>query len=336
MYWARVSLRAALIIAIAWLATSCKLDEAVDCATADVRAGQSVECTMPGYTDRAFDLRLPPSWDGASPLPLIVALHGGGAWKGAAETVSCVDADRRDEHCLGNLAVARGYALAYPNGVGSRPLRGVRTWNAGGGRNGFVCGFGAACSLDVDDVGYIADMFVEIEAAIPIDATRVYATGISNGGAMTHRLGCEARARFAAIVPVAGANIFADSGGSCDVQIPILDIHGTADPAWVYDSVTKSNGYWSGVDETMENWRVRNGCAATYVDEPLPDSANDGQTSVRRRWDGCAVATERIRIENGGHTWPSGNQYFSSDRIGPVTFDFGSEIILDFFDAHRN
>ena len=324
------------VLALAAITGGCRLQYAADCATADVHAGDSVECTVPGYVDRAFDLRVPPSWDGGTPMPLIVAFHGGGAFKGSAETVTCPGSDRSDPHCLGNLAVERGYAVVYPNGIGSRPLRGVRTWNAGGNRNGYICGFGPACHLDIDDVGYVADMFAELEAAIPIDATRVYATGISNGGAMTHRLGCEARTRFAAIAPVAGANLHADSGGPCDVSIPILDIHGTADPNWAYDSGEKRDGYWSGADETMENWRVRNGCAATFVDEPLPDAApRDGATSVRRRWDGCAAATERIRIEGGGHTWPSGQQYFSEDVIGSVTFDFGSEVILDFFDAHR-
>jgi len=325
-----------VIVGLLFGCGGCGLDRAADCTTADVRAGDTIECTTPGYVDRAFDLRVPASWDGSSPLPLIVALHGGGAWKEAAETVTCPSSDRSDPRCLGNLATARGYALVYPNGVGSRPLRGVRTWNAGGNRNGFICGFGAACELDVDDVGYIADMFEQVEAAVSIDATRVYATGISNGGAMTHRLGCELRARFAALVPIAGANLHADSGGPCEVSIPILDIHGTADPAWAYAGGEKRGGYWSGVDETMENWRVRNGCAATFVDEPLPDvDARDGTMSTRRRWDGCAEATERIMIEGGGHTWPSGNQYFDVDRIGPVTFDFGSELVLDFFDAHR-
>jgi len=323
----------AAIIAIAL--AGCGLDYASDCATVDLGAGDSAECTMPGYTDRAFDVRVPAGWDGSSPLPLIVALHGGGAYKGAGETVTCPGGDRSDPLCLGNLAVARGYALVYPNGSGSRPLRGVRTWNAGGRSNGFVCGFGAACELDVDDVRYIEDMFDEVAAAIPIDAARVYATGISNGGAMTHRLGCELRARFAAIVPVAGTNLYADSGGACDVSIPILDLHGTEDPIWAYAGwPDKNGGYWSGADETMENWRVRNACAETFVDEALADRASDGTTAMRRRWDGCAAATERIRIEGGGHTWPSGNQYASTGTIGSVPRDFGSELILDFFDAH--
>src|SRR5258708_5995725 len=100
-----------------------------DCATITIHPGETVSCAVPGYVDRAFDLRVPPSWDGASALPVILALHGGGANRIAADAVSCPDADTGKPECLGNQAVARGYALLSPDGVGARPLRGVRTWN---------------------------------------------------------------------------------------------------------------------------------------------------------------------------------------------------------------
>jgi polyhydroxybutyrate depolymerase len=316
---------------------SCSVDRASDCALVEVRAGATLTCVMPGYTDRAFELRIPARWDGSSALPLIVALHGGGGFKASADSVTCPGGDRGDPRCLGNLASDRGYAVAAPNGTGERPLRGVRHWNAGGDRNGYACGFEAACALGIDDVAYIETMFGEIEAAIPLDASRSYATGISNGGAMSHRLGCELRERFAAIAPVAGANIHADSGGPCADAIPILDLHSTGDPLWPYEggSIPNRTGYVSGADETMENWRIRNGCSDVYTDELLPDrDPADGSTSLRRRWTDCAAATELIRIDGGGHTWPSGHQYLGVDRIGGTTYDFGSELILDFFDAH--
>lgn len=304
------------------------------CGDVDARPGETVSCVVPGYTDRAFDLRTPSSWDGSSPLPVILAIHGGGAMREAADGVTCPDSDLDEPGCLGNLAVARGYALISPDGTGARPLRGVRTWNAGGGTQGFVCAFGPACNDDVDDVKYIADVFDEVAKVITVDPARIYATGISNGGAMSHRLACQ-DPRFAAIAPVSGTNIYADSGAECAVTVPILDMHGTDDPVLSYDGGDTIVGNLSSVDTTMENWRQRNGCAETFVDTPLPDrDPGDGTTSVLRVWDGCAATTERIRIEGGGHTWPSGSQFGIEDIIGRVAKDFGSEIILDFFDAH--
>lgn len=262
------------------------------------------------------------------------ALHGGGANRAAADGVTCPDDDASDPGCLGNQATARGYAVIAPDGTGARPLRGVRTWNAGGGRNGYLCAFGPACNEGVDDVAYIADVFAQVATVIEIDPARVYATGISNGGAMSHRLACE-DPRFAAIAPVSGTNIHADSGGPCAVTIPVLDLHGTDDPVLPYEGDETVIGRLSSVDTTMENWRVRNGCAETFVDTALPDrDPRDGTTSVRRTWDGCAAPTERIRIEGGGHTWPAGSQYGWEDFIGRVAKDFGTEVILDFFDAH--
>jgi len=36
----------------------------------------------------------------------------------------------------------------------------------------------------------------------------------------------------------------------------------------------------------------------------------------------------------GGHTWPSGNQYLSKDKIGPVSYDLSFDQIWEFFKNH--
>ena len=50
----------------------------LSCDLSDARAGATLSCPVSGWTDRGFELELPPSWDGKSKLPLIVAFHGGG------------------------------------------------------------------------------------------------------------------------------------------------------------------------------------------------------------------------------------------------------------------
>ena len=153
---------------------------------------------------------------------------------------------------------------------------------------------------------------------------------------MSHRLACERPEVVASIVPVSGANQFADDGGTC-ASTPVLHIHGTLDPAWRFDGGEGGfdPGIKTSVAETMAGWAARNGCASTFVETPLEDrDPGDGITSVRRVFDGCAQATELIVEDGAGHTWPDGFQYFGEDRIGRVTHDFGNEVILDFFDAH--
>jgi polyhydroxybutyrate depolymerase len=318
------------------LVVACRPRFADDCATVNIAPGDRVTCKVPGWVDRAFDLELPASWDGASPLPVVIAYHGGGGNREGAPRVTCPGGDLDDPGCIDAIARARGYAVVYPDGTGSRPLRDVRTWNGGGGGPGAYCASGPACARDIDDIDYTDDLLAEVGAAIPIDPRRVFATGLSNGGAMSHRIGCERTATFAAIAPVGGANQHADGGGACGAM-PVLHIHGTEDDCWPFGGGTggclEQSGRKTSVDETMAGWAARNGCAITFTDAPIPDrDPGDGATSFRRTWNGCAVATELIVVEGGGHTWPSGWPFL--ERAGRVTRDYGSEVILDFFDAH--
>ena len=52
----------------------------------------------------------------------------------------------------------------------------------------------------VDDVGFINAVVNDISANVGVDASRVYATGISNGGMMSYALACNT-GTFAAIGP---------------------------------------------------------------------------------------------------------------------------------------
>lgn len=173
----------------------------------------------------------------------------------------------------------------------------------------------------------------------PLDPRRIFAAGLSNGAAMSHRMACERRDVFAAIVGVAGQNQHGEGGGACDGRTPVLDIHGTEDPIWPFDGglsdFVPEHGNYTSVAQTVEGWRVRNGCSDAFIERPLPDAdPNDGTTAVRRSWEGCTAATEQIEITGGGHTWPGGHQYLNEDTVGRVPRDFGSEVILEFLESH--
>lgn len=315
------------------LLIGCRPDFLPECGEVEVAAGDAVSCQTPGHVDRGFELQVPESWDGTSPLPIVITYHGGGGNREAAQRVSCPGGTRGNAGCLDEVALARGYAVVSPDGTGQRPLRDVRTWNGGGTR---YCASGQACARDIDDIGYTEDVLAEVGGAIPIDPRRIYATGISNGGAMSHRLACERPGLIAAVAPVGGANQHADDGGACGAA-PVLHIHGTLDPAWKFEGGEGGidDGDKTSVAETMAGWSARNGCLETFIDTVLEDRDPDDQVlSTRRVFDGCAQATELIIMEGAGHTWPDGFQYFDVDRIGRVSHDFGNEVILDFFDAH--
>ena len=126
------------------------------------------------------------------PAPVVVVLHGGGG--NAANAVRMTGFDR--------VGAREGLVVVYPNGTAGRDRGTLRTWNAG-----HCCA--AAMRNRVDDVGFVGAIIDALVASGRADPSRVYVTGMSNGGMMAHRLGRELSGRIAAIAPVVGA-VFGD------------------------------------------------------------------------------------------------------------------------------
>ena len=90
-----------------------------------------------------------------------------------------------------------GFIVLYPNGTGVfAGQRQLLTFNAG------VC-CGAAMRNKVDDVGLTEAILTVLEEKTAIDAKRIFATGMSNGGMMAHRLASDST-QVAAVASVAG------------------------------------------------------------------------------------------------------------------------------------
>jgi len=86
----------------------------------------------------------------------------------------------------------------------------------------------------------------------------------------------------------------------------------------------------------VDKWRSVDGCQGEPSKQELPDV---GDGTFVRRFDSsaCAASSEVVfyRIDDGGHTWPGGNQYLPRAIIGPTTRAFdASEVIAQFFLTH--
>lgn len=305
--------------------------------------GSENEFSIPDFDKRAYILRLPPSYARGTPVPVVLALHGGGGQARGALTLTCPDGDESSDDCLARLADREGFALVAPNGTGNQFLGNVRTWNAGGGKDGWQCVSGDACKNDVDDLAYLDALHAELVRAIDLDDARVFSTGLSNGGAMSHRLACERAERFAAIASVGGGNQVAKVQGCRPSRaVSVMEMHGDEDPCWTYpestDACAQTDGKKkTGVDDTIAGWVERNGCASEGNDTRIDDAIDDGTRTTRRSFGACMDDTEVVllKVGGGGHTWPGGHPYLSEDRIGRTARDFQANVeIWRFFERH--
>jgi polyhydroxybutyrate depolymerase len=324
-----------------WFLLACRVGaKGVDCE-AGVSAGTQT-CLLPGHKGRDFLLHLPPGWDGSA-LPLLLSFHGGGGNKDGANRSTCPKGDEGSDGCLYAVADRRGWIVVQPDGTPSLLAPNKRTWNAGGGEGDWQCVSGQACKTGVDDVAYVDDLLSELRKVLTLDESRIFAVGISNGGAMSYRLACERSAVFAGIASVGGGNQVAQVQGCHPTRsVPVLEIHGTDDRCWPFEggeeSCLQKGGSKVSVEQSLvgdsatPGWSALDGCSGDPVATELPDSTKDGIHTTQEDWPGCRVRL--LKVEGGGHAWPDGWQYLGASVIGPVTTDFrGTEAVFDFFDG---
>ncbi|MEW6554461.1 MAG: PHB depolymerase family esterase [Actinomycetota bacterium] len=264
--------------------------------------------------ERTYLLHLPPAYDGEDALPLLFVFHGGGG-DGEGMVRLTHFSDIADEH---------GFIAAYPDGID-------KNWNDGR----------PEVNPGVDDVGFISALIDELVDTYGIDTTRVYSTGISNGGMFSYRLACELSDKIAAIAPVA-ALMGEDLSRRCSPSrpVPVMLVVGTDDPLvpWEGGEIggdLASRGYAISAAATVSFWVGVDGCTGSPDSEYLPDAAPGDGTMVRREiYGGGRDGTEVVllAVEGGGHTWPGGWQYMRERTIGLTCRDIDAgEVIWDFF-----
>jgi len=270
-------------------------------------AGTSSHALEWGGIQRTFLLHRPTSVKPGTALPLVVVLHGGFGSGAQAERSYGWDAEADRNH----------FVVAYPDGV-------RRAWNAGGG----CCGQAAAGH--VDDVGFLTSMVTRIEQAVPVDPTRVFATGISNGGIMAYRLACTTTV-FAAIGPDSATML-----GACPHPAPlsIVHIHGTADSRIPYGGGTGTGvAHVDGPAVPAVNtfWLTVDRCA-----RPATSTSAAVTTSIATCPGGRSV--ELVTIAGAGHQWPGSADHPLGQLVlgtdAPSDALDATAVIWAFFAAH--
>jgi len=266
---------------------------------------------------RSAIVHVPPQYDRAVAMPLVLALHGGGANANNMVRFSGLNEKADDA----------GFIVVYPNGTGR--FERMRTFNGGN-----CCGQAAANG--VDDVEFIRRLLDDVANAFTIDPKRVFATGMSNGGIMAYRLASELSDRIAAIASVSGPM----GTKTCNPMRPVsvIHFHGTDDELAPFHG-GKGKGLsatdFISVPDSIEAWVKADGCAPQPVTATLPDTTEDGTTVLRKTYgpgrDGSEVVL--VVITGGGHTWPGRPPQMA--RLGTSTRDISAnDLMWEFFQRH--
>lgn len=273
---------------------------------------------------RTYLIDIPTNYDDSNSYPLVLVFHGGG---GNAENI-------REVTNFSQKAEEEKFIVVYPDGSGKLPRR-LLTWNCG-----FCCGY--ALENNIDDIGFIRALILFLKEKYNINETRIYATGISNGGIMAYRVGAELSDIIAAIAPVA-----AQIGGQATEEeklwripepkypVSVIAINGMNDSRVPYDGGRPENNdtavySWMSTNESISFWVEQNQCNS-FPERNVSESGNiiiDTYAGGRND-----TKVRLVSIVHGTHCWPGGNKGWENGDE-PIQELNATDIIWDFFRHH--
>lgn len=265
--------------------------------------------------NRKYLLYVPRSVTAGRPAPLVMFFHGGGGhMEQAAKAYGWRETAERE-----------GFVVAFLNGSSVFPRGHLATWNAG-----HCCGY--ARDEKVDDIAFVKNVLQDIQTQIPINSQQIFATGMSNGGMLAHRLACDMADTFRAVAAVAGT----DNTVNCQPSraISILHIHARDDSHVLFQGGAGEDAFrdnskvtaFTSVPETIKRWQQRLQLPATasrVLQQP-------GVYSDRWQSADGRIQLQLVVTESGGHSWPGGKAVRGKK---PSTAIDANAMIWQFFQA---
>lgn len=287
------------------------------CAPADVGPGNlQIESGSNRYDVRVF---VPSAAQTGESLPLVMNWHGLGS--SGLEQVALTDFE--------SVAEREGFIVVHPTGL-VIPGSATSSWELDGtsipGR---------------DDLAFAHDLIDTMIDGHCVDATRVYSTGMSNGGFFTSRLVCELSDRLAAASSIAGLSHFEDCAP--ERAVPFIGFHGTDDEVVPFGGGTSrlSGGdleidpafFEQKMPQEFGEFAEGASCSSTLTAVSISDEV------IRHDYGDCdsGVTMSFYEIVGGGHTWPgSPLGVFLTDSLGVTTMDVSAtELSWSFFQEHH-
>jgi polyhydroxybutyrate depolymerase len=289
--------------------------------------------------------RLPPG-----PVPVVLVFPG---YSSSAESVALYNTHTRFEA----LADRDGFVVVYGNGLPDPPSPREKPAVPQGG---FLSGCFSPHTGEGVDVKYVRRVLDQLAAEIPIDRSRVYATGISAGGGMSFELALEAPDLVAAIAPVVPLP-FEPAGPwemSCHPKpgyqhVSIAMVAATSDPFISYrpgSSREYPGARYPGMEQARDAWLKALGLAGPPLVDQLPDTVKGDSYQPDTGLSTSTVQRQRYRpgpdgrelwyyeAVGMGHAWPSPTASWRGlwSRFGKNNqdLDFADEA-WSFFRRHR-
>ena len=261
-------------------------DPSPGCQAGAAKPGRSVEMIQ----TRRYVQYVPTGYDGKTPLPLVVDLHGAFSSGAAEEGLSGIRP----------LADHNAFLYVAPDGLPNA--------NSGGSSTALFWD-------GVEDVDrlFIRDVVTRVGETACIDRSRVYATGCSNGGALAFLLACRDADMFAAVAPAcAGAFIDLDTDCKPSRPVPVMFVIGENDASACWEGdfapvilppimtpcARKVQSAFSKLYECTGTARESHGGACETV-----DSCQDGAEIVICKTDTGHVVYSATNLEVADETW---------------------------------
>ena len=306
-------------------------------ATASPPAGKATLPEVPGSFERItfmhagarhhYRLYVPPGAGAATPMPLVLMLHG------------CTQ--DADDFALGT---GMNQEAATANALVLYPAQ-ARNANPNGCWNWFEP---AHQHRGQGELALLVAMVQDVGTRHPVDQQRVYAAGLSAGGAMAALLGREYPDVFAAVGVHSGLqagaadNMMAalsamNNGAKLGAQAPSgPHASGAAQPALIVfhgdaDSTVHAKNGEQLVKAALQNTL---GGQAAATQETQQGQSNAGQRFTRttyRATPSAEVLAEHWVLHNAGHAWSGGNAKGSYTDARGIS---ASQEMLRFFLAH--
>ncbi|MBA2285822.1 MAG: ferulic acid esterase [Ktedonobacteraceae bacterium] len=234
-----------------------------------------------GKVTRSYLVHIPAGYIGNQLQAVVLVFHGHGGDAAGAESSSG----------FSTLADQHSFLAVYPQGLLGDD--GLPFWASIG-----------PIDYGIDDALFVSDVLNKLQTDFCVDPHRIYATGFSNGGGMSGFLACKLALRIAALAPISGNYYDLPSGCHPGRPVPILEIHGTADPIVPYAGIPPSvNPVWHlpAITQWLQDWASRDGCTQGPV-VFLQKADVTGE-----QWLHCNANTAVLhyRMEGEGHSLPS-------------------------------